>query len=203
MFKTMAFLTTLVVTLLAWGWIFKILHLSSSDIQFLERVKKKGKAIATSLQTQSTEQYRVGVRKDLWLTQEDRSRLHYRIESQKSTLTLVPINDKLDMIENLQQIHCWMQDKIYKQGDEMMQQIRFFEATDGTYRYSEERFAANDVALSLFRLRGTDLPYITDPSKAFLRGVAQDVSFSVVGKTTRFQAGRFKASLISQQGDKP
>jgi hypothetical protein len=54
------------------------------------------------------------------------------------------------------------------------------------------------VALSLFRVPGVQLPTAIDPQAAFLRGVAQDVSFSIAGKATQFQAQRFKATLLSQ-----
>jgi hypothetical protein len=148
-----------------------------------------------------THQNRSGVRKDLWLSQADRTRLHYRIDSKSSVLTLLPIDDKVDIIENLQQIQCWMQDKLYVQGSAPMQQMRFFEADQGTYQYSSQKFTANSVALSLFRIPGIQLPTAVDPRTAFLRGIAQDVSFSVAGKTTQFQAQHFKATLLSQQED--
>jgi hypothetical protein len=115
----------------------------------------------------------------------------------------LPIDDKLDIIENLQQIQCWMQDKLYAQGKVAMQQMRFFEADQGIYQYSTQRFAANTVALSLFRVPGIQLPATIDPRTAFLRGIAQDVSFSIAGKTTQFQAKEFKATLLSQQEEKP
>jgi hypothetical protein len=99
-----------------------------------------------------------------------------------------------------------MQDKLYAEGDVVMQQMRFFEADQGVYQYSTGQFAANSVILSLFRVPGVQLPTTIDPSKAFLQGIAQDVSFSIAGKTTQFQAQKFKATLLtqgSQQEEKP
>jgi len=115
---------------------------------------------------------------------------------------LLPIDDKMDIIENLQHIQCWMQDKLYAQGSAPMQQMRFFEADQGLYQYSSQKFTANSVALSLFRIPGIQLPTTIDAKTAFLRGIAQDVSFSIAGKTTQFQAQRFKATLLSQQEEK-
>ncbi len=199
MFKRAIFITGLCMGVITFGWLFKLTYLSSEDCVRFKALSKSGKAIAKAAHAQQSHQNRSGVRKDLWLSQQDRTRLHYRIDSKSSVLTLLPIDDKVDIIENLQQIKCWMQDKLYAQGNVPMQQMRFFEADHGIYQYSSQRFAANSVALSLFRLPGIALPTSVDPKAAFLRGIAQDVSFSIAGKTTQFQAERFKATIQSQK----
>jgi hypothetical protein len=203
MFKKTVLSTTLLITLLCGGWIFKLTRISQADRDRYEVMRSKGKAIAQVTQNKESRQHRAGVRKDLWLAQEDKTRLHHRIASKTSELTLIPIDDRVDIIETLQQIQCWMQDKLYPQGESIMQQLRFFEADEGYYQYSEQRFAASSVALSLFRIQGGQLPYIVDQKAAFLRGVAKDVSFSIAGKSTQFQAQQFKATLVSQQEGNP
>lgn len=199
MFKRAILFTSLFMAVLTFGWLFKLVYFSKANIAIYKSVLYSGRAIAKATKDKKTHQNRSGVRKDLWLSQVDRTRLHYRIDSKSSVLTLLPIDDKVDIIENLQQIQCWMQDKLYTQGSAPMQQMRFFEADQGTYQYSSQKFTANSVALSLFRIPGIQLPTVVDPRTAFLRGIAQDVSFSVAGKTTQFQAQRFKATLLSQQ----
>jgi len=198
MFKRAIFITTLCMAAISSAWLVKLVYLSPSDRVKYEKLLETGRAVAKATKGEQTHQTRSGVRKDLWLSQPDHSRLHYRIDSKSSVLTLLPIDDRVDIIENLQHIKCWMQDKLYVQGDVVMQQMRFFEADQGIYQYSTQRFAANSVILSLFRVPGIQLPGSVDPSKAFLRGIAQDVSFSIAGKATQFQAQRFKATLMSQ-----
>jgi hypothetical protein len=197
MFKRAIFITTLCMAAISSAWLVKLVYLSSSDRVKYEKLLETGRAIAKATKGEQTHQTRSGVRKDLWLSQQDHSRLHYRIDSKSSVLTLLPIDDRVDIIENLQHIKCWMQDKLYVQGDVVMQQMRFFEADQGIYQYSTQKFAANSVILSLFRVPGVQLPGSIDPSKAFLRGIAQDVSFSIAGKATQFQAQKFKATLMS------
>jgi len=198
MFKKAIFISALCMTALSCGWLFKLVYLTSSDRVKYVKLLEAGRAVARATKSEQTHQTRAGVRKDLWLSQQDHSRLHYRIDSKSSVLTLLPIDDKVDIIENLQHIKCWMQDKLYADGDVVMQQMRFFEADQGIYQYSTQRFAANSVILSLFRVPGIQLPTAVDPSQAFLRGIAQDVSFSIAGKTTQFQAQKFKATLLTQ-----
>ena len=76
-----------------------------------------------------------------------------------------------------------------------MQQMRFFEAEEGLYRYNLQQFLAQSVTLSLFHLPGHNLPTTVNTEKAFMKGLAQDVSFSVSGKTPQFQAKQFKATI--------
>ena len=199
MFKRALFISALCMAAISSIWLIKLVYLSDADRVKYKNLLETGRAIAKATKGEQTHQTRGGVRKDLWLSQQDRTRLHHRIDSKSSVLTLLPIGDKVDIIENLQHLKCWMQDKLYAQGDVAMQQMRFFEADQGIYQYSTQRFAANSVILSLFRMPGTLLPLSVDPSKAFLRGIAQDVSFSIAGKTTQFQAQKFKATLMSQQ----
>jgi hypothetical protein len=198
MFKRAMFITALCMAAISSVWLVKLVYLSADDRVKYAKMLETGRAIAKATQNEQSHQTRGGVRKDLWLSQQDLSRLHYRIDSKSSVLTLLPIDDKVDIIENLQHIKCWMQDKLYAQGDVVMQQMRFFEADQGIYQYSTQRFTANSVILSLFRVPGALLPSSVDLSKAFLRGIAQDVSFSIAGKTTQFQAQKFKATLLSQ-----
>ena len=201
MYKRATLFTLLGLGVVSLFWLFQVAVVRQSDINRYKKFAAKTKELATSRSLSQANQKREGVRKDIWFSQEDRSRLHYRIDSEASTLTLLPIDDKLDIIENLEHLKCWMQDKLYETGGAPMQQMRFFEADAGTYQYTTQQFLAQTVALSLFRVPGHNLPLRFDPAAAFLCGIAQDVSFSVSGKTTQFQAERFKATLKSQNED--
>lgn len=197
MFKKTAIFSTLILGCAVSCWLFKLLYISQKDRDRYAQMMARGKTIARVSQNQESQQQRLGVRKDLWLAQEDKSRLHHCILSQTSLLTLLPVDDKVDIVEHLQNLHCWMQDKLYPDT----QQVRYFEAEQGLYQYSIQKFTASRVALSLFRLPGSQLPSTIDPKKAFLRGVAQDVSFAIAGKATQFQAEQFKATLATQKGE--
>lgn len=187
-------------TITAWAFYFFIPR--NSDVaKWNAYWEKKQLASSTKQSLSSTQQHRKGVRKDIWFAGEDTLRLHYRIESESSTLTLVPIGSKFDVIEDLQGIKGWMHDKLYFDGPRKipMQQVRTFDAEQGTYKYTAQNFLANSVAISLFRMPSHVLPTQTIQDTPFLRGIAQDVSFSVSGKSPQFQAQHFKAILKPQE----
>ena len=201
MFKKAIFSYTFVLVGVIAAWLFMTLHVSQKDIQKFQALKQKGQAIAAASHASTTKQNRAGVRKDLWITQEGSRRLHNRIESASSVLTLTPVDDHLDIIEHLHQIQCSLQDKIIEQDGKVTQQVRYFDADSGMYQYSINSFTAQTVALSLYRLPGSDLPKTFDKKTPYLKGVAKDVSFAVAGKASQFQAKHFKATFSGKQDD--
>jgi hypothetical protein len=145
MFKKAVFSYTFMLVGIVAAWLFLTLHISSKDLMRFKELKKKGQAIASTSKSSSATQNRAGVRKDLWITQEGGKRLHNKIESASSILTLTPIDDHMEIIENLHQIRCSMQDKIINENGKITQQVRYFDANSGLYQYSISRFSAETV----------------------------------------------------------
>ncbi len=197
MFRRTTLFSLLLLGIIATFWGYFLVHVRSEDITLIKQ-KISERELATSKSVFSTtQQQRQGVVKEIWFSQEDNSRLHYRISSESSLLTIVPEGKSFDLIEKLEKIKCWMQDKLYEPsaGVGPMQQMRFLVAQEGLYRYSSQEFLAQTVALSLFRLGGHELPKEIASSQPFLKGIAEDVSFAVSGKSPQFKAKHFKAEL--------
>lgn len=189
---TLFCLLSLCILTLLWG--VSSLRIRPSDVaHFKKRFKQEESATSKNLFSTS-QQERRGVVKEIWFSQEDKSRLHYRISSESSLLTIVPEGNHFDLIEKLEHIKCWMQDKLADSGG-ASQQVRFLAAEEGLYRYASQEFLAQSVALSLFRLNGHELPNETLKARPFLKGIAEDVSFAVSGKNPQFNAKHFKAEL--------
>lgn len=184
--------------------VFSLFHVSvvrKSDLKKYARLLKKYETNATtrSLPT-AAHQTRQQVSKEIWFTQEDKSRLQYRIFGKTSLLTLEPNGKKILVLENLHDLKCFMQDKLYFAAQKQpMQQMRFWEADRGIYRYTNQQLVAEDVNISIFRLPDHALPKTCDPTVAFLNGIANNVSFSITGKTPQFKANQFKATLTKTE----
>jgi hypothetical protein len=143
----------------------------------------------------STKQIKEDVVKEIWLPTEE-GRITYLIKNRSSIVTLQDQGNEIDLVEEMEGIKCWMQDRLYQDQDSSspMQQLRYFEADQGTYQYSQDRFLADRVNLSIFRLPGHTLTPALNPDMAYLKGMAQHVSFTL-GKNPKFQAEHFKAYL--------
>ena len=106
----------------------------------------------------SVSQKRLKVTKDIWFSQDDNSRLHHRIKSKSSLLVLKPHGEKLKLIEELNQIHCLMQERIYYNNELPMQQVRLLKASSGEYHFSEKQLLSQGVSISIYKLNTHSLP---------------------------------------------
>jgi hypothetical protein len=197
MFRQAMIFCSFLLTMITFAWGYFLFYVRSDDIALIKQKISEQELVTSKSVFATTQQQRKGVVKEIWFSQEDNSRLHYRISSESSLLTIKPEGRGFDLIEKLEKIKCWMQDKLYEPnaGVGPMQQMRFLAAQEGLYRYSSQEFLAQTVALSLFRLGGHELPKEVLTSKPFLKGIAEDVSFAVSGKNPQFKAKHFKAEL--------
>ncbi len=196
------FLRTTVISLSLFAlfsliWAYQTFGVRASDIELYAKIKEAQES-APSARAFSTasHQTRRGICKEIWAAQEDGTRTQTRIESDSSVLTLHPKGNRLEIVEDLYKIRFWMQDRLYlsSDGKKPLQQMRYLEADTGTYLYNTQQFLAQTVALSLFRLPGHTLT-LQHQTSPFVKGIAQDVSFSVSGKESQFQAKNFKANF--------
>jgi hypothetical protein len=147
-------------------------------------------------------QMRKSVAKDLWISNKDHVRLHHHIESPRSILTAIPYGNRVELIEQMIGMKCFFQEKLEKEEGEPMQQIRYLQSGEGTYRYTDHFFDAHSVFLALYRMPGESLVTNLDADDAYLKGIAEEVSLSFSNGTPNFHAEKFKAQ-IRPQGKAP
>lgn len=200
-FKRFSLLAVSILGTLSLLWVFQCGFTRTSDHTRYRMFREKEQEITQSssqMFSQHAYQTRSGVRKDIWATEAGNVRMHYRIESQSSLLKLTPTERKMELVENLKGIKCWMQDKLLLTSETQgapLQQVRYLEAEEGTYLYNTQQFNADSVSLSFLRLPGHTLTFDVGPKDAFLRGIAQKVSFFISEGAPQFQAQNFKASI--------
>lgn len=196
MFRTYTWIITSCLTVVALFWLFQLVYVRQSDVtRYFTRIEKLQKLSEQPLFS-TAQQTRKQVRKELWISQPNHTRLQHWIDSESSILTLQPSKGRsLDVIEQLFHISCTMQEKIYPESGRIMQQIRILQAEEGTYLYKKQSFVADSVYLSLFRLPGDLLPKNTHSYTPFLKGKAKDITFSIHGNTPQFEARNFQATL--------
>lgn len=198
MFKKKMILLLAVLTPAVAFWIYQIAVVKSADLEnYNQRIRMR--EIASAKAPSQTDQHRKQVQKDIWFSQSDGSRLHYQIASTGSLLSLMPIGNKFDIVESLQGVKCWMQDKLSREEGAQIQQARLIEAQTGQYRYTTQEFKANSVLLSLFKIPGHILPVEPlESDEPFLSGIATDISVIFSGKTPQFQADNFEATVVKE-----
>jgi len=142
----------------------------------------------------SKEQYRQGIQKDIWHLHNGQ-RLHYQIRAQSSSLLLTPIHHTFSLQENLKNIDCLLQEKIYLSNNQLMQQVREFHANAGVYDFSTHQFTTDKIYLSMYTLAGNDLPEGIN-SLPFLKGYAKKVLLTLSStQGPAFHADKFIAAM--------
>ena len=135
-------------------------------------------------------QSRKEVQKDIWTYNQDQ-RLHYRLNSRASELTILHTKKKVDLEERLEEIKCCLQEEI----DADSQQIRYIFAPKGTYLFPAHRFVAEEAELYFFSLPGCELPVDWPTTTPFLHGRASDIVFSAGFGLPSFTAYHLNAEL--------
>lgn len=187
--------------LIACLWITHLCFIKESDYSFYQNYQAQ-KEKKSDPSYSSTNQWRKNSCKDIWITQDQPERLHHKIKAASSILTILPKHNKCEVVESLQGLNCWMQDKLYESSEDQikMQQLRLIEANEGSFSYRSQEFNALNASVFLFRLPGYALQEnLVDKQKAFLRGIAKEAFFSIAGKNPHFQAKQFKATFVKNE----
>lgn len=180
------------------GVIFETFY-SSKGGETIEEILTSHHSTPKNEEKYPSKQMRSHVSKDLWITDEEKGRLHHRIECPRSILTAIPAGNKTELVEQMIEMQCFFQEKIEKTEEGTFQHIRFLQSNEGTYHYSSHLFDANAVFLALYEMPGETLVKTLDPKTAFMQGVAGNVTLSLSEGAPNFHAEKFKAHIRPQQ----
>ena len=139
-------------------------------------VKSKENRSKQSIKTHPVEQLRKGVLKEIW-TPKNGTRILVRLKSENSQLTIQQKNNKLDLVEQLHNLECAME-------DENTTELRILTSAAGTYLFPSHEFHANAVNMEFFKEQA---PY--------LKGRATDVVFGAKDQDLQFVADHLEANL--------
>ena len=190
--KKNIFYVLLIFAFLFCGYLtFHLFHVSDKDLGKYQKIYFSSKKQDSDVKPAT--QKRSGVQKDIFFTRNEQ-RFHFKIFSEKSEITVA---NKKEIIENLENIVCLTQDKIFFDNtkQEPMQQLRYFTAKEGTYTYPSHKFTTNFMNLTLFEAPGSELPASVNGLKPYLAGTAKEVSFSLIDKMPTLSAYHFKAAV--------
>jgi hypothetical protein len=144
----------------------------------------------SALQREPAHQFRECVQKDIW-TIHANQRLHYRLKSKHSNLTIRQKKGTVEAVELLQNIEGCLQEEVTEEGE----QIRYLFAREGTYFFPSHQFIAEEVDLYFFSLPEKELPSCWPTITPFLRGTANEVVFSAENGFPAFTAYHLNAQF--------
>lgn len=178
-----------------------ILFISFLTISLSREVKDHEQAgfdaFTKAHQSSTEKQNRQRITKDFWIA-EDSQRLHHHISCPRSTLFFSVQNKKVKMIEHMFDMKCYMQEKIFKEEEDLKQKLRYIESDEGFYHYDTIHFNAKHVFIAFFEMLGTHLQKDLDVQAAQMTGDASQVQFSFSNNRPTFYAEKFKAHVNPQ-----
>ena len=198
MFRIPSYISALGTLCISILWMTYLCIFTDGSLSESQRARMKQSLSDSAVAT--TKQSRKQVRKDIWISQPNHQRLQNRMDSETSFLTLKPKGSSVEIIEELKNIQCWSQEKLYTMNRAPIYQMRVLSAKEGTYKYQTQTFEALEASLSLYKIPGLSLITNLQNHQAFLKGTAEEVSFAVQSGVPCFQARQFKASLNQGNG---
>jgi len=170
---------------------------SSDDLLYYKKyLKRRSRYLQSSnLKTYTSCQDRKKVQKDIWVSGET-FRPHLRITSDNSKLILIQTKGKTDLVEELQNIECWMQDKIDTSTN--TQHVRHFQAEEGTYDFISHHFLAKEINLDFFHFPGILLPNQFPTHQSYLNGTATELTFSFRNRIPFISASHLSAEITME-----
>jgi len=195
--KRATIFASLFLVLFTSGVIFEAFY-SSKDVKSIEETLTEEICMPKHEEKYPNKQMRSGVSKDLWISEKGTTRLHHHIESPRSILTAIPHGNRIELVEQMIGMKCYFQERIDDEEGEVIQNIRYLQSEEGTYRYTDHYFDAHSVFLALYRLPGETLITHLDTKDAYLKGIAEEVSLTFSGGTPDFHAEKFKAQIRPQ-----
>ena len=174
---------------------FYFFFIKSSDYQQYQKLSQQKRKIETEkhLVKKTATQKREHVQKDIYLPQ-DEKKMHFRLASSLSTLCFSQLDDSIDIIEHLSDIHCWIKEK----NDSSYNQLRYFIAEKGMYTFPSNQFSGENISLYFFfhSLENFSSP---DLLSAYLKGYAKKMIFSLSEKTPHIEVDDFQATFLPKK----
>lgn len=135
--------------------------------------------------------------KDIWIVK-DGIRYHHHVKAPTSTLTVIPREKNLELVENIENMRCWYQEKKFMKDHIAQQRIHYYKAANGMYLYHGHELLSQDLFVAIYDCEGSDIKYEIQPLFLYFKGTAQDSVIQFVDKTPQFHATDFHAVIKEQ-----
>lgn len=193
MFKVVVTLFFVAVTL---GMGLLIFPISEKDRETFNDLLKSSNPDTNDDILSYSQQKREKVRKEIWY--QDDSPLYFCIDSAESELFFFKQENQIEVVEQLADVSCVMQEELYYVAGKPMQKIRYLEAEKACYNYTSNLFIAEDVKLWNYQLEGHIPPKDLSSLEASMRATAHSVEFTLKGKKLDFTAHKMRA-VVNQE----
>ena len=191
---------------------------SNEDVVSYRETMAKAAGKGSVERTVSSQHFRQNLQKDVFLTRGG-GVYQFRLKSGDAELALERIKGKVDIVETMDDVRCWLQEEFlyrFPNGSMISSQDQFWsalapvavvakavpmqrnvylEAKRATYDYDSERFVADDAKIWRYIVPGHHLEETVNKKSALISGTAEHVVISFGSQGLLFKADGFKAEI--------
>ena len=187
----------LVLTLPLAGLGLIIFPIRMPDFVLYDELLKSSAPEGISIASAKPHQTREKVSKQIWY--QDETPLYCRIDSTNSELFLLDEHNTFEVVEELQNVVCLMQEELYYEEGKPMQRVRYLEAKGARYNYHTHLFLAENVKLWRYQYEGHEPIDPPEDSLLLMHAIAESVAFTLEGDSPDFVAHHLKAILKDEE----
>lgn len=165
-------------------------YIKKSDIEQYNQLVQKEARVKPK---QDQQQLRAHCSKHLYKS-EGKQRIHYQITAPRSTLMLYPRENHIELVENLTDISCLLEERQYEPNRNTSRQVRQLEAKRGLYSYDQQKLETENVFLTIYHTNKE----VPAPQDAILTGTADEATFELAKEVPTFTATEFQANIQSR-----
>lgn len=196
MLKKCLILFALILPILGLGLI--IFPIRTPDFALYEELLKSSTPEDASIPSAQAQQKRERVSKQIWY--QDDTPLYCRIDSAESELFLFHEHNTTEVVEELKDVACFMQEKLFYEEGKPMQRVRYLEARQARYNYHTHLFLAEDVRLWRYQYEGHEaMVDHREDAVLLMHAIAEKVEFTLEGDSHDFIAHHLKAILKDEK----
>lgn len=144
-----------------------------------------------------SKQLRSEVTKQIWY--QDNTPLYIRIESPQSELFFSQHSNQVEVIEQLGNVVCIMQEELYYDEGKPMQKVRYMEGEHARYHYNSRLFIAHNVKLWKYEIEGHTPPEAQPIASSNMSATADSVEFILKNAILDFTAHHMHAILNTEK----
>jgi hypothetical protein len=163
-----------------------ILH-PSDKINYRQILQKKDATLPSSLTRLPSYNDGTGIKKEFWIVNDNYERSYSLLESATSKIALLQNLGKIELIENLEDIKCYIK-------EEDRQYYRYFTSDSGSYLLPSHTFSIDNVSFGYFSNDTFCYPTNCDFKKAYFYGTTKTATLSLIKEKPQIEIKNINAT---------
>lgn len=147
-----------------------------------------------SLSQMHIKQERKNIYKEIWQV-EGKTRKMIKIQSPASKVLIQEREGVVGLVEELSSCQCWIQDKLFYDKEQPMQEFRHLKAQNASFSYDSKLFTLQEASFYRYLAKGFHFPKQEKSALLLMKGTAKEARLQLQDSGFHFEADHLKATF--------